>query len=305
MDIFVNPDNNRPRAGWRIIFQLVILFILLGLGRAFLFEHLLYSVRYITIGLFAVFSVWLSAKLTDGRKLSEFGLQYNAIWWRELGYGFLIGAIMMSAIYFFYWQMDWIEITGYGWEREHFTSYAFALFGYFVAMCSVGFYEELILRGYHTRNIAEGLRGFSLSNNGASIGAVIITSLFFGISHYGNPNATIFSTLIITGAGVMFGLPYIITGRLSLPIGLHISWNFFQGGIYGLPVSGIPSRVSLLQTRIDGPLQWTGGRFGPEASVVGLIAVIILTIWFVLYLRRKGYGPNAIPGFTKPPMKSG
>lgn len=301
MDILVNPDNNRPRAGWRILYQILILVILLGIGRAFLFDHMLYSVRYITIGAFAVFSVWLSAKMTDRRELWEFGLQNTRQWWKELGYGFFIGAFIMSVIFMFYYWAGWVEITGYGWERQHFTSYGFALFGYFIAMCSVGFYEELIFRGYQTKNLAEGLR-FTADNNRAALLAVLLTSIIFGIMHFGNPNATILSTLIIMCAGIMFGLPYIITGRLSMPIGLHISWNFFQGGIYGMPVSGIPTRVSLLQTRIDGPLQWTGGRFGPEASLIGLFAVIILTVWLVLYLRRKGYGPKAITNFTRPPV---
>ena len=302
MDIINNIEQKRIRAGWRILLQIALFVLILGAVRFLLFDHLLYSVRYISIGLIAFFSVWICARFVDLRSLADFGLQKNYLWWKELAYGFFMGGVMMTAIYIFYRMMGWVEITGYGWEREHFTSYAFALFGYFVAMSSVGFYEELIFRGYQTRNLAEGIRTSNLSNTSASVIAVLITSLAFGILHYGNPNASLLSTAIITFAGIMFGLPYIITGRLSIPIGLHISWNFFQGGIYGMPVSGIPTRVSLLQTRIEGPLQWTGGRFGPEASMVGLIAVAILTICILLYLRRSGYKLKAISGFTKPPV---
>lgn len=304
MGFFTNPDENRIRAGWRILFHLSIFLLLLGIVRFLLFDHLLYSVRYISIGVIALGTVWFCARYTDFRDLKSFGIDTSFLWWKEVAYGFFMGGMIMTGIYLFFRIMGWVEITGYGWEREHFTPYAFALFGYFVAMCSVGFYEELIFRGYQTRNIAEGLRTPSISNNQAAILAVLVTSVIFGLLHYGNPNATILSTLIITAAGVMFGLPYIITGRLSIPIGLHISWNFFQGGIFGMPVSGIPTRVSLLQTRIEGPLQWTGGRFGPEASMTGLIAVVLLTIWIILYLRRTGHQPKAIAGFTKPPVQS-
>jgi membrane protease YdiL (CAAX protease family) len=54
-------------------------------------------------------------------------------------------------------------------------------------------------------------------------------------------------------AGLLFGLPYILTGRLGLSIGLHITWNVFQGHVFGFPVSGGGSQMTMIATSEQGP----------------------------------------------------
>ena len=87
------------------------------------------------------------------------------------------------------------------------------------------------------------------------------------------------------------GAGLILTGELAIPIGLHIFWNFFQGNIFGFPVSGVsyPAEiVSLIKINQSGPEMWTGGGFGPEAGLLGLFANLLglLLIFGWVYIRR-------------------
>ena len=114
--------------------------------------------------------------------------------------------------------------------------------------------------------------------------ACVLSSLFFGALHIGNPNATLSSTANITVAGLMLGLGYVLTGELAIPIGLHIAWNFVQANIYGFPVSGLrPVGATFLEIEQGGPEAWTGGPFGPEAGLIGVSAMILgfllITLW--------------------------
>jgi hypothetical protein len=105
-----------------------------------------------------------------------------------------------------------------------------------------------------------------------------------------NPNATWISTSALMLAGLFLGLGYILTGSLALPIGLHLTWNFFQGSIFGFPVSGIAFNVAtLIAIKQEGPVVWTGGAFGPEAGLLGIVAIVIgcaLIVWWV----QRNYG---------------
>jgi len=76
-------------------------------------------------------------------------------------------------------------------------------------------------------------------------------------------------------ASLVFGLAFIRTKSLAMPLGLHFMANFMQGGVLGFGVSGT-EQSGLLRTVFGGTPQWlTGGQFGLEASIFGLICVFV------------------------------
>jgi membrane protease YdiL (CAAX protease family) len=121
-----------------------------------------------------------------------------------------------------------------------------------------GFAEEILVRGVIFRITEEGLGTWS---------AIVLSSALFGLAHMGNPNATAFSVVAIAlEAGVLLAAAYILTRRLWLAIGLHAAWNFVQGGVFGVAVSG-QSMAGILNGRLSGSALLSGGEFGAEASV--------------------------------------
>jgi uncharacterized protein len=138
-----------------------------------------------------------------------------------------------------------------------------------------GVFEETLFRGVLFRHI-EAMLG--------SWVALGVTAALFGAAHLANPDGTPFAAFaIMIEAGILLGAAYLLTRRLWLPIGLHAGWNFTQGWVFSVPVSGGDAPLGLLITRRIGPDWLTGGAFGLEASV---IAIFVATCAGVLILWR-------------------
>ena len=106
--------------------------------------------------------------------------------------------------------------------------------------------------------------------------------------HIANDNATWWSSLAIAiEAGLLLGAVYKWAGNLWVPIGIHWSWNYTQGNIFGLAVSGGNTNESILATTVNGPEIITGGAFGPEASIITVILGLFLTLVFLRNRYRR------------------
>jgi len=232
----------------------------------------------------AVLTVWLAGRFLDRRSFSDFGFNLGAGWWLDLLFGMVLGALLISAVFLVELGMGWVEIVG---AFETFgvgAPFALAVLLPVVMFLCGGFSEETVFRGYQLKNAAEGLNYPALGPRGAVLLAWVLSSVFFGALHADNPSATPISTLNIVLAGLMLGFGYVLSGELAIPIGLHITWNFFQGAVYGFPVSGFgPFGATFLATRQTGPDLWTGGSFGPEA---GLLAPAVMLLGISLIALR-------------------
>ena len=139
--------------------------------------------------------------------------------------------------------------------------------------------EEILLRGLFFRLIEEWLGSWA---------ALLLSAALFGALHLGNPNATLLAGFAIAlEAGVMLAAIFMITRRLWAAIGLHAAWNFTQGGIYGIAISG-NATDGLLRARISGPDLLTGGAFGAEASLPAIIVCTAFGIGLIVLAQRRG-----------------
>jgi len=139
--------------------------------------------------------------------------------------------------------------------------------------------EELVFRGILFRWIEEF---------GGSWAALFLTSALFGAGHLFNPHASPIAAIgIALEAGVMLGAAYMLTRSLWLPMGIHAAWNFAQGEIYDIPVSGTPVH-GMVTAQLSGPPLLTGAGFGLEASLAAIIPATLFGLWLLWLAIRKG-----------------
>lgn len=233
-------------------------------------------------------TVWLAGRWLDRRRFRDFGLRFSANWWLDFAFGLGLGALLMTLIFVTEWVAGWIEITGAFQSGSADMAFGAAILVPLILFICVGIYEELWSRGYHLKNLAEGFRFWGAKPS--IVTAIVLSAAVFGLLHAGNPNATAVSTFNIFLAGIFLGLGYILTGELAIPIGLHISWNFFQGNVFGFPVSGTSTnQTTFIAIQQHGAPLLTGGDFGPEAGLIGIAAIILGALLIVAWVRIR-YG---------------
>ena len=143
----------------------------------------------------------------------------------------------------------------------------------FMMFLGVAVGEEMIFRGVVFRMIDERCN---------TTVALIVSALLFGFIHLPNDGATWWSSLAIAiEAGLMLAVAYKWSGTLWLPIGIHWTWNYVQGNIYGVAVSGSYLGNSVMSASFSGPDIITGGAFGAEASIIAVILGVIITVVFL------------------------
>ena len=300
-NFFWNKEQARLRAGFRILIQLIIFFILMkSLAALFRVPSEITSdlpvwifLAVAGVRLFRVLiSVWLAGRFLDHRPFADFGLHINKKWWQELAFGLGLGVLLIGSVFLIELAAGWVTISDTFHTANNEQSFILKFVVFIILFVVVGFSEELMYRGYHLTNIAEGLNIKAIDPK-YSIGiAVFLSSIIFGIFHLGSPDATQISIFIIFTVAILFGLAYVLTGRLAIPIGVHIAWNLFQGNVFGFPVSGTTfsaDTVTFFSIQQSGPALWTGGTFGPEGGLLGLL-VIIAGIFLMVGWVRFRYG---------------
>jgi membrane protease YdiL (CAAX protease family) len=206
-------------------------------------------------------SYWLLVRFVEGRPVSELAPRKLA---RHVSFGWLVGMslLLLAAI----------AMAAVGAYRIQGVNGGAYLLGPLVVLGLLpGITEEIIARGILFRVVEDGL--------GTWI-ALVFSALMFGAGHLANPNATVWSSAAIAiEAGLLLGMAYVWTRSLWFCMGLHAAWNFTQGPLLGIPVSGFDVD-SLLVSSTQGPTLLSGGEFGAEASILTVIICVTVAGYF-------------------------
>jgi membrane protease YdiL (CAAX protease family) len=303
---FWNLKERRLRALWRIgiqgglfisisllleiIWQLAVASLQVNSGSGFstLVNFFLSTQTITAIAVFftllsMIASYWIASRILDRRPLADFGFHFNNKWWRNFGFGLLLGAFLMAFIFLVELGTGLVVVSGFMTAGESGSFIENILLAFFLFIC-VGIYEEMLARGYQLRNLAEGLHFSKMKSWVAIVIGYLLSSIIFGLLHADNPFASVISTANLFIAGLFLGLGYVLTGELAIPIGLHIAWNFFEGNVFGFAVSGTNAGATFIAIQQRGSDLWTGGSFGPEGGLVGILALVVgsgIILWWV------------------------
>jgi membrane protease YdiL (CAAX protease family) len=208
-------------------------------------------------------------RAVEHRWPAELGLRGLA---RGIAAGTLAGIALISTVVLLLWACGSYRITAVDLSIDWWTPLLTA--GFAVAVS-----EEIITRGVLFRIAEEGL---------GTTWALAISALFFGGAHIFNPGATVWSSVAIAiEAGLLLGLLYHVTRSLWPCIGLHMGWNYAQGTLWGIPISGtrVPTFVT---SERSGPNWLSGGIWGAEASVIAVLVCFAATMLLFLRAYRRG-----------------
>jgi membrane protease YdiL (CAAX protease family) len=208
----------------------------------------------------------LVLKLVDRRSFALLGFHFRRGWLRELLVGMAIGFVLINLLAGILLISGVVTLD----VRPLFWSNLALLPVFLLLFILAAWWEELFARGYLMQSLAEGSRTWI---------AAIIMSLPFTLGHLNNPNPSAVAMINIFLLSLMVSLAYFKTRSLWLPLGLHFTWNWTQGSLWGFKVSGVEIGRSLFIANPQDSDLWTGGAFGAEGSLVLAIIAALALVW--------------------------
>ena len=221
------------------------------------------------LGLIGLCAYWLGSRWIERRAVTELAPRRffpEAAAGLAIGLGLFAGVMVVLWVVGVYAPGGWGDTAGLG--------------GVVAVGLLSGVLEEIVFRGFLFRLFSR-ITGTWV--------ALLLTAALFGAAHAGNRGATVWSSVAIAvEAGILLGASYSATRRLWLPIGLHAGWNFCEGSIFGMAVSGHAMRPGLILGTLSGPPSLTGGEFGPESSIVAVVMCVTVAavfLWWTVKAR--------------------
>lgn len=265
-NIFLNTSHKIRSIWWIPIFLFLLAILLLPV---ILFARKNSVDVSITIQAAIIITATFICQFLRKQPLTLVTGRFNINWLKQFGMGLALGTIIMVVPAIF------LTFLGYAnWQvNELSVSTVISGFSFFTAVAVA---EEMLFRGFIFQRLMESLGQWP---------AQIVISGMFLLTHINNPGmigmTKTLAALNIFIASVMFGLAFIKTKSLAMPVGIHFMANFMQGTVLGFGVSGVKEQSLVKAFAGECPVWLNGGEFGLEASVPGLLMVILVTV--ILY----------------------
>jgi len=205
---------------------------------------------------------------------------FNVLNWFKLNYNnyknsiksFFLGAITIFIIIIYLYLKGYVLF-----EKISFS--LIRLTGYLLLFIIVAVIEETVFRGLILGNLKESINKYL---------ALAVSSFLFVLIHLLNAGISLVSIMNLFLAGLIMGVLFILFDNLWMPIGFHLSWNFFQGPVFGFNISGLKINGILNPIYIDNSIKYTGGDFGLEGSfLTTIVSVFFLIAVFFYYKNHK------------------
>ncbi len=228
------------------------------------------------------FLIWGWLLLWERRHLWTTGLERGGALWKYLR-GFLLGVLILAT------SAGLAAITGVDLQQILDSPLSEAALRTPMLLALAGVF--IVLPAWLVQGGAEEVltRGFLLPIFGTRYGttaAIIVSSVLFSVLHLFNDNLSWIALLNLALFGVFACLYALYEGGLWGICALHASWNWVQGNLFGLPVSGSSAGSSLVSLHLTGPDWWAGGAFGPEGGLAVTLVLLISCLWILLASRR-------------------
>ncbi len=302
---FWNARERRLRAGWRVLIQAVLVAgLAYGLYYAGMFKgrRLVLARMQISFLVVTLVVVWASGRFLDRRRFRDFGLTLRERgWWADYGFGLLIGVLQAGGFIAIALALGWIQITPNLHSLDDSLPLALAVAIDMITFTSVGVMEELG-RGYQIRNLVEGLANTRLRRGLALPTAVAVASLFSMLMHV-NREGPSFWVYVFLGT-LLYGVGYLLTGRIAFAVGLHSMWDFFISTIVALGgAAGSMNAAALFSAPLTG--LGLGRGMDVDMAVLGLVLDAASVPLLLAYVRARRGTIAFVPAMvTRTPLRT-
>jgi len=280
-------DDGRLRVWLRILIVVVVMFIAVGSTQT----TILWLERTPALALHAVLVLalvippfaWLTRRL-DRRSIGSYGMGLDRGWWTDLGAGVAAG-LLITAVYLLIVTLGgWAQITDVWTAGQAQPAVGTGVATAVLINVAVATWEELVFRGHLMSNAGEALARTRPPAR-AVVGAWVIATVLFAPLHANqllHPDAAPTMALLWLAMGALFGLAYAYTGRLGLPIGIHLAGNLSFGQLFGLSGDFHGELAAIVRLEVEGA-GWLAGPGGLAQLIA--VAVAYLAVWG--WLRRR------------------